>query len=85
VIGDVVYARLQRGDETIETGYPPNDLDAWAKRAKIWAAGKMPCELPVIYKDHMPETKPRDVFVYFVHEGKLRAPAAAMGLIERLD
>jgi hypothetical protein len=27
---------------------------------------------------------PRDVFIYFIHEGKKRAPAAAMGLIERL-
>jgi hypothetical protein len=24
------------------------------------------------------------VFIYFIHEGKLRAPAAAMALIERL-
>jgi hypothetical protein len=24
------------------------------------------------------------VFVYFIHEGKVRAPAAAMALIERL-
>jgi hypothetical protein len=24
------------------------------------------------------------VFAYFIHEGKLRAPAAAMALIERL-
>jgi hypothetical protein len=28
--------------------------------------------------------RPRDVFIYFIHEGKLRAPAAAMALIERL-
>ena len=27
---------------------------------------------------------PRDVFVYVIHEGKIRAPAAAMALIERL-
>ena len=26
----------------------------------------------------------RDVFVYFIHEGKLHAPAAAMALIDRL-
>ena len=32
-----------------------------------------------------PEAKPRDTFIYFIHEGKLRAPAAAMALIERLD
>ena len=31
------------------------------------------------------EAKPRDTFIYFIHEGKLRAPAAAMALIERLD
>ena len=26
---------------------------------------------------------PRDVFAYVIHEGKIRAPAAAMALIER--
>jgi hypothetical protein len=29
-------------------------------------------------------TKPRDVFVYFIHDGKIRAPAAAMALMERV-
>ena len=29
--------------------------------------------------------KPRDVFMYFIHEAKVRAPAAAMALIERID
>ena len=82
--GDVVYARLQRGDEAIETGYAPKDLDRWAARAKVWAAGGMPGDLPVVDSGHMPEAKPRDVFVYFIHEGKLRAPAAAMSFIERL-
>ncbi|MGB8239337.1 MAG: DUF72 domain-containing protein, partial [Pseudolabrys sp.] len=28
--------------------------------------------------------EPRDVFLYFIHEAKIRAPAAAMALIERL-
>jgi len=27
---------------------------------------------------------PRDVFAYVIHEGKIRAPAAAMALIERI-
>ena len=31
-----------------------------------------------------PKAAPRDVFVYFIHEGKVRAPAAAMAMIERL-
>lgn len=85
VTGDIVYARLQRGSEAIETGYAPNDLDAWAARAKTWAQGGVPGDLPLVDSEHAPEAKPRDVFVYFIHEGKVRAPAAAMSLIERLD
>ncbi len=83
--GDVVYARLQRGADSIETGYAPEALDQWAARAKVWAAGGVPDDLPVIDPAHTAEAKPRDVFVYFIHEGKLRAPAAAMAFIERLD
>ena len=30
-----------------------------------------------------PTAKPRDVFAYVINEGKVRAPAAAMALIER--
>jgi uncharacterized protein YecE (DUF72 family) len=85
VTGDVVYARLQRGDDSIETGYAPKALDAWAERAKLWAEGGRPDDLPVIDADHTAEAKPRDVFVYFIHEGKLRAPTAAMSFIDRLD
>jgi uncharacterized protein YecE (DUF72 family) len=82
--GDVVYARLQRGDDALPAAYPSKALDAWAERAKIWAAGGAPADLPLVDTTHKPETKPRDVFIYFIHEGKLRAPAAAMALIERL-
>jgi uncharacterized protein YecE (DUF72 family) len=82
--GDVVYARLQRGDDTLEAAYPPAELDTWAARARVWAKGEMPADLPLIHADQRSEAKPRDVFVYFIHEGKLRAPAAAMSLIKRL-
>ena len=34
---------------------------------------------------HKPKAAPRDVFAYVIHEGKVRAPAAAMALIERVD
>lgn len=84
VTGEIVYVRLQRGSETIETGYASDDLDAWAKRAKTWAQGGAPGDLPVVDSEHAPEVKPRDVFVYFIQERKVRAPGAAMGLIERL-
>ncbi len=47
-IGDFVYARLQKGKDTIKTGYAPKALDAWAKRAETWAAGGAPKDLPAI-------------------------------------
>ena len=40
--------------------------------------------LPQIDKTSAAKQEPRDVFLYFIHEAKLRAPAAAMALIERL-
>lgn len=83
VTTDFVYARLQKGDEKLKTGYPPKALDAWAKRAKTWAAGGSPADLPRVDKTAPPKN-PRDVFIYFIHEAKVRAPAAAMALIERL-
>ncbi len=83
ITGDFVYARLQRGKDKMKTGYPPKELDVWAKHAKAWAAGKDIPSLPHVEKTK-PALKPRDVFIYFIHEGKVRAPAAAMELIRRL-
>ena len=83
-IGDFVYARLQKGDDRIPTAYPPRELDAWAKRARTWAKGAAPDDLDLIDAARKVERKPRDVFIYFIHEGKLRAPAAAMAMLERL-
>jgi uncharacterized protein YecE (DUF72 family) len=81
--GAVVYARLQRGDDKLEAAYPSAALDAWSERAKQWAEGRAPEDLPLIATDQR-KAAPRDVFIYFIHEGKLRAPAAAMALIERI-
>ncbi|HMF22736.1 MAG TPA: DUF72 domain-containing protein [Pseudolabrys sp.] len=83
IAGDFVYARLQKGDEKLEAGYPPKALDGWAARAKTWAQGGEPKDLPRVDATAA-RMQPRDVFVYFIHEAKLRAPAAAMALIERL-
>lgn len=82
--GNVIYARLQRGDDELAAAYEPEELDAWAGRAKLWAKGDVPKDLPRIDAAHEADGEPRDVFIYFIHEGKLRAPAAAMALIERL-
>ena len=84
VTDDFVYARLQRGNEMLKVGYPEKALDDWALRAKTWAQGGEPKDLPKVDKKTAPKL-PRDVFVYFIHEAKVRAPAAAMALIERLS
>jgi uncharacterized protein YecE (DUF72 family) len=85
VTGEFVYARLQKGKNSIKTGYPPNALGQWAERIHDWAHGKQPADLPFVDRTSVPNPKPRDVFIYFIHEGKERAPAAAMALIERLE
>jgi hypothetical protein len=62
------------------------DLDAWAGRLRLWAQGKVPDDLPRVDPAPAPQKiAPRDVFAYVIHEGKIRAPAAAMALIERLN
>ena len=83
-VGDFVYARLQKGSDDIATCYPPKALDQWAERAQAWAKGGAPKDLALVDPKHKLKAQPRDVFVYFIHEGKVRAPAAAMALIERL-
>ena len=85
VTGDFVYARLQKGKDSIKSGYPAKALDRWAARAGLWAKGDEPDDLPRVNKVSPAPAKSRDVFLYFIHEGKLRAPAAAMALIERLS
>ena len=83
--GDFIYARLQGGKDTIPTAYPPKEINAWAERLKLWAQGNEPDDLPRV--EPPPAAKkaaPRDVFAYVIHEGKIRAPAAAMALIDRL-
>jgi len=83
--GNFVYARLQKGQDTIPTAYPPTDIDAWAQRLRAWASGQMPDDLPRVDAAYHPKTiAPRDVFAYVIHDGKIRAPAAAIALIERL-
>jgi uncharacterized protein YecE (DUF72 family) len=80
---DFVYARLQGTAEKEKTGYPPSALDAWAKRARSWADGGAPADLATI-AGGQPAKGKRDVFIYMISGAKVRAPAAAMALIERL-
>jgi uncharacterized protein YecE (DUF72 family) len=84
IVSDFVYLRLQKGKDSVKTGYQPKAIDAWVKRLKVWAKGSAPADLTLVDKKNKAPPKPRDVYAYFIHEGKVRAPAAAMATIERL-
>jgi uncharacterized protein YecE (DUF72 family) len=83
VTGAVVYMRLQKTSEEAETGYTGRMLDVWAKRASAFAQGGVADDLPAVIGKAPAKTK-RDVFIYMIAGAKVRAPAAAMALIERL-
>jgi uncharacterized protein YecE (DUF72 family) len=83
--GKFFYARLQRGKDTVPTAYPPKEIKAWAERLRQIAEGAEPAELPRVAAPTLPKRPPREVFAYVIHEGKIRAPAGAMALIEAMD
>jgi uncharacterized protein YecE (DUF72 family) len=84
VTGDLIYARLQTGSDDNPTAYPPADLDLWVDRFRTYAAGGAPADLPMADAVTPAPVKPRDVYAFVIHEGKVRAPAAAMAMIERV-
>jgi uncharacterized protein YecE (DUF72 family) len=78
-----VYARIMGTVENEREGYASEALDAWAARAKAWAAGQLPADLQCV-ETGKPDGQSRDVFLYVISGHKAHNPAAAMGLIERL-
>jgi len=84
VTAPFVYVRLQAAREDRKLGYAPADLDAWAERARAWAGGQAPADLPCLAPPANTSLG-REVFVYLINGFKPKAPAAAMALIERLS
>jgi uncharacterized protein YecE (DUF72 family) len=89
--GNFVYARLMRCEASLASGYAPEALDAWAERARVWASGAEPADLPRV--ENTPAaagatpagaTPAREVFMFFISGAKERAPAAAVELLKRL-
>jgi uncharacterized protein YecE (DUF72 family) len=84
VTSDFVYLRLISASDGVPTGYEAKDLDLWAGRFKAYAEGGVPADFTPIDRTGLPQA-PRDVYAYVIHEGKVRAPAAAMEFIKRVD
>jgi uncharacterized protein YecE (DUF72 family) len=80
---DFVYARLQCAKESEPLGYSAQALDRWAAVVKGWAAGDSPAGLDY-FGDAPKQKKPRETFVFFISGDKVRNPAAAEALLERL-
>ena len=60
------YARFQRMNEEITTGYDDAALDRFAEQARGWVKGG------------------QDAYIFMINGAKVRAPAAALALQERL-
>ena len=80
---DFVYARLQQAQEAEPAGYSSAALDRWANVARGWAKGESPSGLAYVSDARAPAT-PREVFAFFISGDKVRNPAAAEALGERL-
>ncbi len=82
VTADFAYLRLQTGDDSIPTAYAPEALARWAGIAGSLARGDVPDGLPLAHPQRPVAKTPRDVFIFFIHEGKARAPHAAMAFMD---
>ena len=78
-----VYARVMGTTEAEAAGYAPAALDAWVKRVRALATGKVPDDLETM-GDRPGKATDRDVFLYVISGFKARNPAAAMAMIDRL-
>jgi uncharacterized protein YecE (DUF72 family) len=84
VTADFVYVRLHGSEELYASGYDDAALDRWAARIKNWAAGDQANDARLIDPETAPLRAPRDVYVYFDNDAKVRAPVDAEALRERL-
>lgn len=82
VTADFVYCRLHGSEQLYVSGYESDALELWADRVAAWATGtsaehlaqdRRACEGPG-------DSLPRDVYVYFDNDAKVRAPFDAQAL-----
>jgi uncharacterized protein YecE (DUF72 family) len=78
-----VYARIMGTTETEPLGYAAAALDRWVDRARLWSRGEAPDGLATL-AGPAAKTTAREVYLYVISGCKVRNPAAAMAMIERL-
>ena len=82
ITSDFVYVRLHGSSELYTSGYAPRELSRWAGRIESWLEGGSSPSSALISPE-LPTAAPRDVYVYFDNDVKVRAPFDAANL-ERL-
>ncbi len=84
VTSDFMYCRLHGSEVLYASGYDEGALDTWARRVVTWSTGSEPEDAERIINQPCPLTMPRDVYVYFDNDAKVRAPYDAQGLMQRV-
>jgi uncharacterized protein YecE (DUF72 family) len=81
---DFVYLRLHGAERLYVSGYTAEALDSWAAKIRDWTRGRSPAGPHRIAPIPKGAPQPRDIFVYFDNDVKVRAPYDAMSLANRL-
>lgn len=79
VTSDFVYCRLHGSEELYASGYTDDALATWAARIEAWTRGGESPDGRFVAA-HGANPMPRDVYVYFDNDAKVRAPADAKTL-----
>ena len=83
VTADFMYIRLHGDEELYVSGYTDAALDRWARRIDAWRRGDGPMDAKRV-GGLSKRSKPRDLFVYFDNDAKVKAPGDALNLARRL-
>jgi uncharacterized protein YecE (DUF72 family) len=84
VTADFVYVRLHGDEELYVSGYTRRALETWAARIRAWRVGDVPPQAQLIAPDAPMPRAPRDVYVYFDNDAKVKAPRDAENLMRLL-
>jgi len=76
VTADFIYIRLHGEEEIYASGYEEPSLEFWKDRLSRWRQGRQPKDALTL-TDLKPELLPRDIYVYFDNDRKVRAPVDA--------
>ncbi|MBB5060204.1 uncharacterized protein YecE (DUF72 family) [Granulicella aggregans] len=83
VTSDFVYVRLHGSEQLYFSGYEPDAIEVWARRVVAFATGE--AAEGRYAGTAVADGMPRDVYVYFDNDAKVRAPVDAQALQRRVN